>query len=91
MTRTQALRSAGRRLVGAVSSTVAVAVMGVTALSPQTAAAAGISTGHRHAVDRPTVDRQGVDRPGAADPEPARQPVDLNRGQPAHSTQPGRA
>jgi len=86
VTRTQALRSAGRRLVGAVSSTVAVAVMGVTALSPQTAAAAGISTGHRHAVDRPT-----VDRPGAADPEPARQPVDLNRGQPAHSTQPGRA
>ena len=49
------LRASGRRLVGAVSSAAAVAVIGVTALTPQTAAAAGISTGYRHAVGRPRV------------------------------------
>ena len=80
-TRTRTIRSTGRRLVGAVSSALAVGIMGVTAISPQTAAAAGISTGHRHAASQPS----------AADPGPAPQPVDRSLGQPAHSTQPGSA
>jgi hypothetical protein len=60
-TRTRTLRHSGRRLVGAVSSAAAVAVIGVTALTPQTAAAAGIAVGHRYAVREPsTADPSGL-------------------------------
>ena len=52
-TRSLIIRSHGRRLVGAVSSVAAVAVIGVSALTPQTAAAAGITAGHRYAVRQP--------------------------------------
>ena len=52
-TRSLIIRSNGRRLVGAVSSVAAVAVIGVSALNPQTAAAAGITAGHRYAVRQP--------------------------------------
>ena len=53
-TRTTTIASTGRRLVGALSSAAAVALLGVTALTPQTAAAAGISTGLRYAVSQPS-------------------------------------
>lgn len=74
--RTGNVRATGRRLLGAVGTVVAVAVMGVTALTPQTAAAAGISAGHRH-----------VGEEQAEGAQPARP----SRGQPAHSTHPGSA
>ena len=65
-TRSRNLRSTGRRIIGAVSSAAAVAVIGVTALSPQTAAAAGVTAGHRYAVRAPsTVDPAA--RPGPTD------------------------
>jgi len=45
---TRSLRSLGRRLVGAVSAGVAVAVVGIGAVPSGTAAAAGLHRGHSH-------------------------------------------
>jgi len=64
VTHSRTIRSTGRRIVGAVSSAAAVAVIGVTALNPQTAAAAGVTAGHRYAVRAPsTVDPAALPRP----------------------------
>lgn len=49
-TNPQTHRHHGRRLLGIVSSAAAVAVIGVSALPAETAAAAGVATGHRYGV-----------------------------------------
>ena len=105
-TRSRNLRSTGRRLVGAVSSAAAVAVIGVSALTPQTAAAAGIAAGHRHAARAPSaagpaslpvrgdagdVTYRWTTTPAGCASDRLGQPTVRSLGHPAHSTQPGSA
>ncbi len=53
-TRSITVRSSGRRLVEALSTAAAVALIGVSALSPQDASAAGIATGYRQVGGQPS-------------------------------------
>ena len=55
MTRSLTVSSTGRRLVGALSTAAAVAVVGVTAVPAGTAMAAGIHRGPVHLADVPAV------------------------------------
>jgi hypothetical protein len=50
--RTSTPSTPGRRFAGAISSAAAVALLGVTALSPQTAQAAGVVAGHPRPMHR---------------------------------------